>query len=126
MNAGAILYARLAAAAAVTAIVGTRILPLEVTQEIDLPALAYSVQLADAGEGTAPIQRATATLYCMAHTEAGAHDLAVAVNGVLDGYAAVNGGTRLAPLQRAGWDYLRSHELNLWQVTVTYQTWVVY
>jgi hypothetical protein len=126
MNAGAIIYARLAASSGVTAIVGTRILPMEVTQEIDLPALAYSVQLADAGEGTAPIQRATVTLYCMAHTEAGAHDLAVAVNGALDEYAAVNGATWLAPLQRAGWDYLRSHELNLWQVTVTYQTWVVY
>lgn len=126
MNAGAIIYGRLAAAAGVTAIVGTRILPLEVTQEIDLPALAYSVQLANAGEGTAPIQRATVTVYCMAHTEAGAHDLAVAVNAALDGYAAVNGNTRLAPLQRAGWDYLRSHELNLWQVTVSYQTWVVY
>lgn len=126
MNVGAILYARLSTDAAVAALVGSRIEPEEVGQETDLPALAYAVSLADEGEGTAPMVRATVTVYCLAHTEGAAHALGVAVDAALAGFAARNGSTRIAPLQRSGWDYLRDHELNVWQVRLTYQTLVVF
>jgi hypothetical protein len=126
MNVGAILYARLSTDAAVANLVESRIEPEEIGQETTLPALAYQVTLADESEGTAPMRRASISIYCQAHTEPDAHNLAVAVDAALSNYAARSGTTRTGPLQRAGWEYLRDHELNIWQVRLTYQTWVVF
>jgi hypothetical protein len=126
MNVGAILYSKLTGAAAVSAIVGQRVLPVERDQETELPAAVYVVQLGESNEGTAPLQRAIITVNALAHTETEAHNLAVAMDGTLNGLAARNGATNLGPLSRTGWlpDYVQ--ELNLWIVSLTFEGWVTY
>lgn len=126
MNAGALVYAQLAAAVAVGAVAADRILPIEVDQETELPAIAYTVQLGESADGTAPLQRAVVTVHALAHAESQAHDLAVAADGALNGFAGRDGGTVLGPLSRSGWQPDYTQELNIWSVSLTYEGWATY
>jgi hypothetical protein len=126
VNVGGVVFAALTATPAVAAIAANRVLPVEKDQDTELPAVVYIVQLGESSEGTAPLQRVILTVHALAHTETDAHNLAVAMDGALDGLAARDGATTLRPLSRAGWqpDYMQ--ELNMWIVSLTYEGWVTY
>lgn len=120
MKAGDIIYAKLTGAAGVAAIVGTRVYPIDVPLDVDLPCCYYDVQLADTVEGSAPLSPAQVTVGCLAHTEATAHALASAVHGVLNGLTANSGGTWLRGLRQLGRTENRDAENNLWGVQLVY------
>ena len=126
MIAGNIIYAKLAATSAVTALASTRIYPVEVPLEAPRPAIAYDVAMAEAVDGTAPLQRVTLRIDCVADTDSEAQTLAEAVDAALDGYSARDGGTYLRPLQRNGWSEIRDSEFNAWVRSITYQAWISY
>jgi hypothetical protein len=123
VNAGDILYARLVAAATTA---GTRIYPVEVPLEADLPALAYEVTLDDGVDGTAPLQRVTIRIDAVAHTDDAAQTLAQAADAALDSYSARDGDTYLRPLQRNGWSEIRDSEYNAWVRQISYRAWISY
>lgn len=126
MKAGEIINGRLVADTAVAAIVSTRVQPVTVPQEVDLPAAAYQVSITDPSEGTAPLQRCSVTVHCLAHDDTTANTLAIAVDAALNGYAARNGGTYMRTLERVGWDEFRDPEQNVWGRTLSYQTWITF
>lgn len=126
MTAGEIIYARLANNAGVTAIAGTRIRSQIVPDKTAIPAIAYTVQLDTPLDGSAPLQRVTATLYCLAHTDADADGLADAVDAALSSYTATDGASRLSQLNRTSFEPLRDEELNIWGRTLVYQAWIMY
>jgi len=126
MIASDIVYAALTGNAGVTAIAGTRVKPQVVPDKVDLPAVAYAVQVDTPIDGSAPLQRAMITCYCLAHDEAAAQNLAVAVDAVLNGYAATSGSTRLSEFVRNSWDEIRDTEMEVWGRTLVYQTWIMY
>lgn len=126
MNVGSLVYGGLVADGAVAAIAGNRVLPVEVGQEVDLPAVAYVVAVGDGVEGSAPLQRVSVTAHCLAHTEGAAHDLADACDGVLHGLGGVAGGTRLLPLDRTNRQPDYNQELNLWVVSLGYEGWAAF
>lgn len=120
MKAGDIIYAKLTAAAAVTTIVSTRVYPNDAPLDVDLPCCYYDVQLAEALDGSAPLSGAQVSVGCLAHTEATAHSLASAVDGVLNGLSAYSGGTWLRGLHRLARTESRDAENNLWGVLLVY------
>lgn len=124
MKAGAIINARLIGDAAVAAIVGTRVHPILVPLEVDLPAVAYQVSLEDSTGGTAPLQRCTVTIHCMAHDDNTADALAIVADAALSNYTARSGTTYLYPMERIGWDEFRDPEQDVWGRTLTYRTWI--
>lgn len=126
MKAGDILYARLAATSAVTALTATRIYPVQVPLEADLPAAAYDVTLAEGVDGTAPLQRLIIRIECVADADTTAQTLGEAVDAALDSYSARSGDTYLRPLQRTGWSEIRDSEFNAWVRSITYQAWISY
>lgn len=126
MKAGDILYARLAATSAVTALTATRIYPVQVPLEAELPAVAYDVTLAEGVDGTAPLQRLVIRIECVADADTTAQTLGEAVDDALDNYSARSGDTYLRPLQRTGWSEIRDSEFNAWVRSITYQAWISY
>lgn len=126
MKVGDILYARLAATSAVTALAGTRIYPVQVPLEAELPALAYDATLAEGVDGTAPLQRLIIRIECVADTDTAAQALGEAVDAALDSYSARSGDTYLRPLQRNGWTETRDSEFNAWVRSITFQAWISY
>lgn len=120
MKAGDIIYAKLTGAAAVAAIVATRVYPNDAPLDVDLPCAYYEVQLTDAVDGSAPMQGVQVSVGCLAHTEATAHSLAAAVDGALNGISAYSGGTWLRGLTRLGRTESRDAENNLWGVLLVY------
>jgi hypothetical protein len=120
MKAGDIIYTHLTSSSAVAAIVSTRIYPLEAPLEVETPCCYYDVQLADAVDGSAPMQQAQVSVGCLAHPEAGAHDLAAAVDTALDGLTRYADGTWLRSLAPLGRTESRDAENNLWGVLLVY------
>ncbi len=120
MKAGDIVYATLTATSAVTALVSTRVYPVEAPLEVDLPCCYYDVQLADEVDGSAQMATAQVQVGCLAHTEAGAHSLANAVHGALDGVTKYSGGTWLRGLYLLGRTESRDADNNLWGVLLVY------
>ena len=84
------LYAHLAADAAIAALVSTRIYPMLVPQDSDLPAIAYQ-RISRIGQhshdGASVPARARIQITCLASTYSGAKALAGAVEDALDGYS---------------------------------------
>mgnify|MGYP001305562716 CR=1 FL=1 len=126
MIASDIIYAALVASPGVTAVAGARIKPQLVPSKTELPAVAYLVQVDTPIDGSAALQRAMITCYCLAHDESVAQSLAVAVDAALNGYTGASGATRLSELVRNSWDELRDDEWNVWGRTLVYQAWIVY
>jgi len=126
MKAGDIVYGTLTSAAGVTAIVGDRIYPIDAPLEVDLPCLYFEVQLAQSADGSAPMQPAQIQVGCLAHTEAAAHELAVAVHAALAGLTRVSGDTWLRSLYQLGRTENRDAENNLWGVLLVYGASVTY
>lgn len=120
MSAGQIVYERLVGDAGVAAVVGTRVLPLLAVLDTELPCVVYQVGIDDEGEGTAPVQRCTVTVNCLAHDEEQAHDAAVAVDAALNGYSGAAGGVRLSALVRGGSQDEYDEEINVWRRTLTF------
>lgn len=120
MKAADIIYAKLQATSAVTAIVGARIYPIDAPLDVDLPCLYYDVSLADAVDGSAPLSPAQIQVGCLAHSEATAHTLATVVHTALDGLTANSGGTWLRGLRQLGRTENRDAENNLWGVLLVY------
>ncbi len=120
MKAGDIVYGQLTTTAGVTTLVGSRVYPLEVPLEADLPALHYDVQLTEGVEGSAPMTGAQVTVGCLAHTEAGAHNLANAVHTALNGMTRYSGGTWLRSLDLVNRQEDRDADTNIWRVLLVY------
>jgi hypothetical protein len=120
MKAGDIVYAKLTSTTAVTTLVSTRVYPSEAPLDVDLPCVYYDVQLAEAVDGSAPMAGAQVQVGCLAHTEAGAHGLANAVHGALDGLTRYSGGTWLRGLALLGRTESRDADNNLWGVLLVY------
>lgn len=120
MKAGDIVYGKLTTTAAVTTLVGSRVYPVEVPLDTDLPACHYDVQLAESADGSAPMTTAQVTVGCLAHTEAVAHNLASAVHGALDGMTRYSGGTWLRGLYLLSRNEDRDADNNLWRVLLVY------
>jgi hypothetical protein len=120
MKAGDIVYGQLTTTAGVTTLVGSRVYPLEVPLEADLPALHYDVQLTEGVEGSAPMVGAQVTVGCLAHTEAGAHNLAAAVHTALNGMTKYGGGTWLRSLVLVNRQEDRDADSNIWRVLLVY------
>lgn len=91
LDAGAALYAKLAATAGVSALVGTRITPLRLMDATDLPAIAYTqisgprILTHDEAAGSSLAQKRY-QLDAWAETYAEAHAIALQVRTALDGY----------------------------------------
>lgn len=126
MNVSEIVRARLTADLGVSALVSTRVKPVLVPDDVDLPAVAYLVQVDTPINGSAALQRCTVTCYCLAHAQADADSLADAVDAALNGYVAENSGTRLSELVRFSHDVLRDEELKVWGRTLVYAAWITY
>ena len=126
MKAGDIVFAKLTSTSAVTTLVSTRVYPVEAPLEVDLPCCYYDVQLAEAVDGSAPMTTAQIQVGCLAHTEAGAHSLANAVHGALDGLTQHSGGTWLRGLYLLGRTETRDADNNLWGVLLVYGASVTY
>ena len=120
MKAGDIVYGKLTTTAAVTTLVGSRVYPVEVPLEADLPAIHYDVQLVEGVEGSAPMAGAQVTVGCLAHIEAEAHSLANAVHGALDGMTRYSGGTWLRSLTLISRQEYRDADINSWRVLLVY------
>lgn len=120
MKVGDIVYATLTGASGVTALVATRIYPSEAPLDVDLPCCYYDVQLAEMVDGSAPLTTAQVQIGCLAHTEAGAHNLANAVHAALDGKTKYSGGTWLRGLYLLGRTESRDADSNLWGVLLVY------
>jgi hypothetical protein len=126
MKAADIIYSTLGQAAAVAAIVGTRIYPLDAPLDVDLPCLYFEVSLEQTVEGSAPMQRAQIQVGCLAHTEAAAQTLATAVHAALNGLTRNSGGTWVRGVRQLGRSESRDAENNLWGVLLVYGASVTY
>jgi hypothetical protein len=126
MEALQILYDKLVATSAVTALASTRIYPDVVPDQVDLPAVMIDIVLQPTVDGTAPLQMATVSCSAWAHSEDGAHDLAAACDAVLDGYTGYKAGTWLRSLSRSGRAEVRDIELNFWAVRLDYAAAITY
>jgi hypothetical protein len=86
------LYAVLSGNSAITAIVGTRIFPLTVPEDWNLPALTYQVisSVSHPTFSTAGEQRIRVQIDCWADTYSDAVSLRAAVISALNGYSDVN------------------------------------
>lgn len=82
------LYAELVGDTDVAALVSTRVYPLQVPQDVAMPAIAYqqiSGRPEYAQEGDSGLNRARFQLTCQAETYEGAKELAAAVKAALSG-----------------------------------------
>jgi hypothetical protein len=120
MKAGDIIYTKLTTTSAVTTLISTRVYPLEVPLAASLPAVYYDVQLAEAVDGSAPMQQAQVTVGCLAHTEAGAHGLANVVHAALNGMTRYSAGTWLRSLDPLGRTDDYDTDSNVWRVLLVY------
>ena len=88
----ALLYSILTADPGVSALVGLRVYPLVVPQEVDLPAIAYQTisgrpdYTLEPPGGRVMLNRARIQLTCQGSTYAEAKGLALAVRSALSGY----------------------------------------
>lgn len=126
MKAGDIVYTKLVNTSAVTALVSTRVYPLEVPLSVALPAIHYDVQLAESIDGSAPMQQVQVTVGCLAHTEAAAHGLANVVHTALDGMTRSSGGTWLRSLAALGRTDDYDTDSNVWRVLLVYGASVIF
>ena len=88
------LYAHLAADSGVAALVSTRIYPLVVPQDVDLPAIAYqriSGPRDHVHEGASGLVVARMQVTCHAWSYSGAKALAEAVRAATDGFSGTMG-----------------------------------
>jgi hypothetical protein len=120
MKAGDIIFDTLTGNAGVTAIVASRIYPIDAPLDVDLPCSYYDVQLAEEVDGSAPLSTAQITVGCLAHSEATAHSLAAAVDAALAGLTANSAGTWLRGVRRLNRTENRDAENNLWGVQLVY------
>lgn len=89
------LYSLLTGDAGVSALVSTRVYPLAVPQQVDLPAVAYqriSGPRLLAHDGPTGLAEARVQVTCHAATYIAAKGLADAVRAAVDGYAGTTGG----------------------------------
>jgi hypothetical protein len=126
MNAGDAIYSALSAASAVTALVSTRIYPIDAPLDVDLPCVWYDVTLAAAVDGSANMAPAQVQVGCLAHTEASMHSLADAVDAALNGLTRYASGTWLRSLTVMGRTESRDPEQNLWGTVLAYSASVTF
>lgn len=126
MKAGDIIYSVLTGTSAVTAITSTRIYPVDVPLDVDLPCVWYDVALADSIDGSAAMQPLQVQVGCLAHTEAVAHSLASVAHGALNGVTRNSSGTWIRHLSLLNRTESRDEEANVWGVLLTYGGHVTY
>lgn len=93
------LYALLAADGTVSGLIGTRIYPAVIPQNIDLPAIAYQLIGAPdryyAHDGAVGLARKRIQISSVADTYAAMKSLAVAVRGALSGYQGTTAAVKI-------------------------------
>jgi len=95
MNVGQIIYGRLSATSAVTALVSTRIYPDMAPQNATFPYIVFqklNTSPTDTKEGVSPLDKLLVQVDCYSNNYDNAHALAAAVRTALDRYAGtING-----------------------------------
>ncbi len=111
-----IVRSLLTASGTLTAIVpSTKIFPKEAPDDTALPILVYSVDIGEAGSGTAQVVPVTVEINVYSHTDSQAQSIAEAVDAVLnEGGGRDASGAHIYPLSRGSWQEDRDFDNNEW------------